>query len=83
MGELAGMINGEGWLPNSMQCEVQVIPVKNYTHRDHYHVPVRPSPNLPNDQAINLYASLCLLEGTVGDAGAGHRFSVSGIRLSG
>ena len=74
VGELASMINGEGWLPDSMQCEVQVIPVQNYTHSDRYHVPVRPSPNLPNDQAINLYASLCLLEGTVVTLGRGTDF---------
>ena len=74
VGELAGMINGEGWLTDSMQCEVQVIPVQNYTHDSRYHVPVRPSPNLPNDQAINLYASLCLLEGTVVTLGRGTDF---------
>ena len=74
VGELAGMINGEGWLTDSVRCEVQVIPVQNYTHRDRYPVPVRPSPNLPNDQAINLYASLCLLEGTVVTLGRGTDF---------
>ena len=74
VGELAGMINGEGWLTDSAQCEAQVIPVQNYTHSDRYHVPVRPSPNLPNDQAINLYASLCLLEGTAVTLGRGTDF---------
>ena len=74
VGELAGMINGEGWLTDSLRCEVQVIPVQNYTHSDRYHVPVRPSPNLPNDQAINLYASLCLLEGTAVTLGRGTDF---------
>ena len=74
VGELAGMINGEGWLADRLSCEIQVITVENYTHRDRYHVPIRPSPNLPNDQAINLYASLCLLEGTVVTLGRGTDF---------
>ena len=74
VGELAQMINGERWLANGEQCTVQIIPVQNYTHADRYHLPVRPSPNLPNDQAINLYPSLCLLEGTVMSLGRGTDF---------
>jgi len=34
-------------------------------------LPVRPSPNLPNDQSINLYVSLCLFEGTNVSMGRG------------
>nr|WKN39344.1 DUF1343 domain-containing protein [Tunicatimonas sp. TK19036] len=74
VGELAQMINGEGWLPDSMQCDVDIIPVKNYTHADRYPLPVRPSPNLPNDQAINLYPSLCLFEATNISLGRGTEF---------
>ena len=36
-----------------------------------YSLPVKPSPNLPNDQAINLYASLCFFEGTNVSVGRG------------
>jgi uncharacterized protein YbbC (DUF1343 family) len=36
-----------------------------------YSLPTKPSPNLPNDQAINLYASLCLFEGTNISVGRG------------
>lgn len=71
VGELAQMINGEGWLTGGIQCEVTIIKVKNYDHNDTYSLPVRPSPNLPNDQAINLYPSLCLFEGTVVSLGRG------------
>lgn len=71
VGEYATMINGEGWLADSVQCKITVIPVKNYTHKTQYTVPVRPSPNLPNDAAINLYPSLGLLEGTTLNAGRG------------
>jgi len=65
------MINGEGWLKNSLQCKLSVIPCLGYKKSMHYHVPVRPSPNLPNDQAIKLYASLCFFEGTPISVGRG------------
>ena len=71
VGELAGMINGEGWLENGVTCEAEIIPVRNWTHDDFYSLPVRPSPNLPNDQAVKLYPSLCLFEGTVISVGRG------------
>ena len=74
VGELARMINGEGWLTDSLQCSVDIIPVKNYTHSDRYALPVRPSPNLPNDQAINLYPSICLFEATNISLGRGTDF---------
>lgn len=71
VGELSGMINGEGWLENKVKCDVEVIPVKGWTHDDFYSLPVKPSPNLPNDQAVRLYPSLCLFEGTVVSVGRG------------
>jgi uncharacterized protein YbbC (DUF1343 family) len=71
VGELAQMINGEGWLENGVKCDVTIIPVKNWKHNDFYSVPVRPSPNLPNDQAIRLYPSLCFFEGTPISIGRG------------
>jgi uncharacterized protein YbbC (DUF1343 family) len=69
--EYAQMINGQGWLTNKRQCTLQIIKVLNYTHQTPYSLPVRPSPNLPNDVAINLYPSLGLLEGTNLNAGRG------------
>lgn len=71
IGEYALMINGEGWLTDQIQCSINVIKVLNYTHQTPYSVPVRPSPNLPNDVAINLYPSLGLLEGTNLNEGRG------------
>ncbi|MCH2491053.1 MAG: DUF1343 domain-containing protein [Flavobacteriales bacterium] len=71
IGEYAQMINGEGWLSNGLQCELTVIKMENYTHDTAYSLPVKPSPNLPNDTAINLYPSLCFFEGTVVSAGRG------------
>jgi len=74
IGEYAQMINGEKWLANGIQCNITVIPVKNYTHKTSYNLPIRPSPNLPNDQSILLYPSLGLFEGTNINAGRGTEF---------
>ncbi|WP_369753075.1 exo-beta-N-acetylmuramidase NamZ domain-containing protein [Flavobacterium sp. WC2409] len=71
IGEYAQMINGEKWLKNRVQCKLTVIPCLNYNHNLSYSLPVKPSPNLPNDQAVNLYASLCLFEGTNVSVGRG------------
>lgn len=71
VGELAQMINGEGWLEGGLICDLTIIPIKNWSHQDEYSLPVRPSPNLPNDQSIKLYPSLCLFEQTVISVGRG------------
>lgn len=80
IGEYAQMINGENWLANKVKCELMVIKMKNYDHEKNYSLPIKPSPNLPNDQAINLYPSLCFFEGTNVNAGRGttHQFQVFG-----
>jgi uncharacterized protein YbbC (DUF1343 family) len=71
IGEFAKMINGEGWLPNQMQCKINVISVKNYKHDMAYTLPVNPSPNLNTQQSVLLYPSLCLFEGTIISQGRG------------
>ena len=71
IGEYAKMINGEKWLKNGVQCKLEIIPCLNYNRTMSYSLPVKPSPNLPNDQAINLYASLCFFEGTNVSVGRG------------
>lgn len=71
VGELAKMINGEGWLKGKAKADIQVIPVKNWNHSMHYSLPIKPSPNLPNDVAIRLYPSLCYFEGTDVSLGRG------------
>ncbi len=71
IGELAQMINGEGWLGKDLQCQLKVIAVENWKHGQPYSLPVKPSPNLPNDQAIALYPSLCPFEGTSVSVGRG------------
>ncbi|UUV21681.1 exo-beta-N-acetylmuramidase NamZ family protein [Paenimyroides aestuarii] len=71
IGEYAQMINGEKWLKNGVQAKLTVIPCKNYNKGMHYSLPVKPSPNLPNDVSINLYTSLCFFEGTNVSVGRG------------
>lgn len=74
IGELAQMINGEGWLGNNLQCPLKVITIEDWKHGQPYSLPVKPSPNLPNNQAIALYPSLCPFEGTSVSVGRGTDF---------
>jgi uncharacterized protein YbbC (DUF1343 family) len=71
IGEYAQMINGEFWLIDNLQCDITVIPLQNYSHKKPYSLPIKPSPNLPNDVAISLYPSICFFEGTNVSAGRG------------
>lgn len=71
VGEYACMVNGEGWLPDGLKCDLEVIEMINYKRGMRYDLPVRPSPNLPNSKAVWLYPSLCFFEGTVVSEGRG------------
>jgi len=71
LGELALMVNGEKWLPESRQCDITVIKCKNYTHQTLYRLPIAPSPNLPNMKAVYLYPSTCYFEATPVSLGRG------------
>ena len=71
VGELALMIDGERWLRGGRSCKLKVIPLVGWSHGQPYELPVRPSPNLPNSQAIALYPSLCLFEATIMSVGRG------------
>ncbi len=70
IGELAQMINGEGW-SGDREVDLTVIPMTGWNHGDPYSLPIKPSPNLPNDQSIALYPSLCLFEATKVSVGRG------------
>lgn len=74
IGEFARMLNGEGWLENKAQCEIEVIPVKNWRHGDYYVMPIFPSPNLNTQESVILYPTLCLFEGTILSQGRGTEF---------
>jgi uncharacterized protein YbbC (DUF1343 family) len=74
VGEYAGMLNGEGWLKKGVKCRLTVIKCKDYTHKTLYELPVRPSPNLPNQTSVYLYPSICFFEGTNISLGRGTSF---------
>lgn len=75
IGELAQMINGEGWIANKKNaCSLKVISMTGWKHGEPYSLPIKPSPNLPNDQSIRLYASLCPFEATRVSVGRGTTF---------
>ena len=80
IGEYARMINEEGWLEDGLKADLQVVPLEGYTHDTAYQLPIPPSPNLPNAQAVRLYPSLGLFEGTHVNAGrgTGHQFQCFG-----
>ena len=71
IGEYGRMINGEGWLAKGIHCKLQVVPMDNYDHNTRYVLPIAPSPNLQTPEAIYLYPSLCLFEGTPISIGRG------------
>jgi len=74
IGEYAQMINAEGWLDGGKKVDLTVIPLENWTRDMAYHLPIRPSPNLPSDTSVHLYPSLGLFEGTNVNAGRGTEF---------
>lgn len=80
LGELALMINGEGWITDGsaegkkLQCDLTVVPCLRYSHQNHYSLILPPSPNLKDMKAVYLYASTCYFEGTVVSVGRGTAF---------
>ncbi|MFM1961711.1 MAG: hypothetical protein RLZZ172_556, partial [Bacteroidota bacterium] len=82
IGEYARMLVGERWLKSAALKQydamkaggteaLQVIPCINYTRKTKYELPVKPSPNLPDNAAIYWYPSTCFFEGTVLSEGRG------------
>ena len=74
LGELARMADGMKWISpggGSFGERLVVIPCLGYTHSTRYHLPVPPSPNLPDMKSIYLYPSLCYFEATPVSVGRG------------
>ena len=72
IGELAQMINGEGWIANKKNpCSLKVIPATGWIHGEPYSLPIKPSPNLPNMKAVYLYPATCYFEATPVSLGRG------------
>jgi uncharacterized protein YbbC (DUF1343 family) len=74
IGEYAMMVNGEKWLANKLNCDLKVVPLKNYNRNNISKLTISPSPNLRTWEAIYLYPSLCLFEGTIVSVGRGTDF---------
>lgn len=74
LGELAMMANGEGWLSGGQKVDLAVVTCTGYDHSMRYELPVAPSPNLRDMEAIYLYPSLCYFEGTPASVGRGTDF---------
>ena len=68
------MVNGEKWMKNAVQVKYTLIPMRNYHKNKRYPISEKPTPNLLNDQSINLYPSLCFFEGTQVSVGRGTDF---------
>ncbi len=83
IGEYAQMINGEKWIKSKSTCSLTVIKCKKYSHKDYYELPVNPSPNLTSMQAIYLYPTTCLLEGTSMSVGRGTKEPFRNIGMPG
>jgi uncharacterized protein YbbC (DUF1343 family) len=94
--EYAMMLAGEKWLSEKANSQYlyyqsannskdtafhfQIIKCAGYTHASFYHLPVKPSPNLPDMESIYWYPSTCFFEGTVISEGRGteHPFCIFG-----
>lgn len=74
IGEYGHMVNGEGWLKNGIKAKYSVVKMANYHKQQRYDMLEKPSPNLPNNKAINLYPSLCFFEGANVSLGRGTDF---------
>lgn len=74
-GELARMINGEGWLANGVQADLTVIPCKHWRRNQWYDETTLPwrktSPNMPTLEVATVYPGTCLFEGTNVSEGRG------------
>ena len=69
IGEFAQYLNGEGYLKE--KCKIKIIKVANWDHDTPYTLPINPSPNLNTQQAVMLFPSLCMFEGTAINEGRG------------
>jgi uncharacterized protein YbbC (DUF1343 family) len=68
VGELATMINGEGWLAKGIKADLAVVPLTGWRRGMWFDQTglrwIKPSPNMPDLETATLYPGLCLLEGT-------------------
>ena len=63
IGELALMINEEGWLDSKKKASLEIIKIQNWNKAPGY-FSIPPSPNISNFSTALIYNGMCLLEGT-------------------
>lgn len=75
MGELATMINGEGWLTGGIKAQLTVVKMEGWKRTMWYDETglkwVRPSPNIPTIRSAVVYPGTCFFEGTNVSEGRG------------
>ncbi|HPC95861.1 MAG TPA: DUF1343 domain-containing protein [Sedimentisphaerales bacterium] len=75
VGELARMIDGQGWLAGGVHVDLSVVPMTGWNRAVWYdqtgQVFRKPSPNMPDLDTATVYPGLCLLEGTNVSEGRG------------
>jgi uncharacterized protein YbbC (DUF1343 family) len=75
VGELARMVNGEGWLARGVKADLTIVPLTGWQRRLWYDQTglrfIKPSPNMPDLETAAIYPGLCLLEGTNVSEGRG------------
>ncbi|MBM4028131.1 MAG: DUF1343 domain-containing protein, partial [Planctomycetes bacterium] len=68
VGELARMVNGEGWLAKGIKADLTVVPLTGWRRGMWFDATglrfIKPSPNMPDLETATIYPGLCLLEGT-------------------
>ncbi len=75
VGELARLVNGEGWLKDGVKADLRVIPAEGWTRElwyDETGLPwVKPSPSMTTIRTAAVYPATCFLEATNVSEGRG------------
>jgi uncharacterized protein YbbC (DUF1343 family) len=68
VGELARLVNGEGWMNKGLKAGLSVIPMEGWKRSlffDQTSLPwIKPSPNIRTFETALVYPGLCFIEGT-------------------
>lgn len=75
MGELARLVNRQGWLKDGIKADLTVVPLRNWKRSMYWDQTgltyIAPSPNIRSPLAALAYVGTCLIEGTNVSEGRG------------